>query len=87
MLRVMMDTPSANQLEFDGPAVYRIRVRGRVPATWSDRLGGMAISLETSEEGDPTTLLMGELRDQASLAGVLSTLYALHCPVLLVERL
>jgi len=72
---------------FDCRAVYRIRVQGTLDASWSDRLGGMAISLETSEEGDPTTLLMGELRDQASLAGVLSTLYALHCPVLLVERL
>jgi hypothetical protein len=30
---------------------------------------------------------VGELRDQASLAGVLKTLYELHCAVLLVERL
>jgi hypothetical protein len=47
----------------------------------------MTISHETSGEGPPTTTLVGEMRDQASLAGVLSTLYELHCPVLLVERL
>jgi hypothetical protein len=47
----------------------------------------MTISHETSGQGPPTTTLMGELRDQASLAGVLSMLYELHCPVLLVERL
>jgi len=47
----------------------------------------MTISHETSGEGLPTTALVGELRDQASLAGVLSMLYELHCPVLLVERL
>ena len=29
MLNLMSNTLSANDLEFDGPAVYRIRVRGR----------------------------------------------------------
>lgn len=72
---------------FDRQAVYRIRVEGTLEASWSDRLGGMTISHETSGEGPPTTTLVGELRDQASLAGVLSMLYELHCPVLLVERL
>jgi hypothetical protein len=47
----------------------------------------MTISTVTSGKGPPTTTLVGELRDQASLAGVLSMLYELHCPVLLVERL
>jgi len=78
---------SAHNFAFDSRAVYRIRVEGRLDASWSDRLAGMTISLETSGEGPPTTTLVGELRDQASLAGVLSTLYELHCPVLLVERL
>ena len=87
MLRVMMDTPSANQLEFDGPAVYRIRVRGRVPATWSDRLGGMAITVFSSDTGPRVTSLVGELNDQADLAGVLNALYGLHLPVLSVECL
>jgi hypothetical protein len=32
------------------------------------------------------TTLRGELGDQASLAGVLNTLYELHLTVLLVER-
>ena len=77
----------AHTFAFDRQAVYLIRVEGTLEASWSDRLGGMTISLETSGEGSPTTTLMGELRDQASLAGVLSTLYELHCPVLLVERL
>ena len=33
------------------------------------------------------TTLLGELADQAALAGVLNTLYELHLPVLSVERL
>ena len=33
------------------------------------------------------TTLVGELADQAALAGVLNTLFELHLPVLSVERL
>jgi hypothetical protein len=78
---------SVRSLAFDRQAVYRIRVEGSLQASWSGRLADMTISLGTSDEGIPTTTLLGELRDQASLAGVLKTLYELHCPVLLVQRL
>ena len=87
MLRVMMNTLSANDLEFDGPAVYRIRVHGRVPASWSSRLEGMAITVYSADTGPCVTSLVGELSDQADLAGVLNTLYGLHLPVLSVECL
>jgi hypothetical protein len=83
----MMDTLSSDDLEFDGPAVYRIRVRGRVPASWSSRLEGMAITLYSADTGLCVTSLIGELSDQADLAGVLNTLYGLHLPVLAVECL
>ena len=82
----MMDAPDSNGLTFDGPALYRIRVRGEVPARWSSRLEGMAITVQTST-GLPITTLTGELEDQASLTGVLRTLYELHLPVLSVECL
>jgi len=72
---------------FDREAVYRIRVEGGLQASWSERLGDMTISPAISDEGLPTATLVGELRDQASLAGVLKTLYELHCAVLSVERL
>ena len=78
---------SAHRFPFDRPAVYRICVEGYVEATWSDRLADMTISHARSGEGPPTTTLVGELRDQTSLAGVLNTLYELHCAVLLVERI
>ena len=78
---------SEHSFAFDRQAMYRIRVEGRLEESWSDRLAGMTISVETSSAGLPTTTLVGELCDQASLAGVLNTLYELHRPVLLVERL
>lgn len=53
----------------------------------SDFLGGMAIQIKSGETKFPITILNGELRDQAALAGVLNSLYELHLPVISVERL
>ena len=58
----------------DKPAVYRIKVRGVVPESWIDRLGGMEIVAVSSIE----TTLEGGLPDQAALRGVLDTLYELR---------
>jgi len=72
---------------FDSPATYRIGVQGRIPARWCDRMEGMTIAERSPEAGPSVTTLLGELADQAALAGVLNTLYELHLPVLSVERL
>lgn len=82
-----MNNPSANRVSFDGPAVYRIRVSGEVPARWSDRLAGMSITVEPADEGLLISTLTGNLEDQASLVGVLNLLYELQLPVLTVEYL
>ena len=67
----------------DKPAVYRIKVRGVVPKSCVDRLGGMVI---VSVNPDETTL-EGWLTDQAALSGVLDTLYQLRLPLLEVTCL
>ena len=78
---------SPSRSGFDSPAMYRIGVQGRIPARWCDRLEGMAITERSPEAESPVSTLLGELSDQAALAGVLNTLYELHLPVLSVERL
>ena len=79
----MMSDPKV--IEFAGPASYRIVVQGALSAEWSDRLGGLAIT--ASREGPVSrTTLVGLIRDQAALAGVLETLYGLHLPILRVEQ-
>ena len=67
----------------DKPAVYRIKVQGVVPESWTDRLGGMGIVSVTSA----ATTLEGRLPDQAALNGVLETLFELHLPLLEVSCL
>jgi hypothetical protein len=47
----------------------------------------MAITECSVDAEPPVTTLLGELADQAALEGVLDTLFALHLPVVSVERL
>jgi hypothetical protein len=71
----------------DTPATYRIRVRGYLDSSWSDRLGGLTIT-PTSQGDEPVeTTLYGQVVDQAALAGLLSALYDLHLPLVSVEYL
>jgi hypothetical protein len=78
---------STSRSGFDCPATYRIGVQGHIPARWCDRLEGMTITECSPEAELAVTTLLGELADQAALAGVLNTLYELHLPVLSVQRL
>jgi hypothetical protein len=83
----MMTQPPSEQFTFDAPAVYQIRVQGRLKESWSECLEGMTISVIALEARPLVTTLEGELSDQAALAGVLNTLYELHLPVLEVRCL
>jgi len=71
-------------LTMDDPAIYRIRVRGKLNDSWSEKLGGLRV--ETSNE-TAMTVLTGPLPDQAALSGILNTLYNLQFPVISVEYL
>jgi hypothetical protein len=75
------------ELNLDTPATYKIRVKGYLDSTWSDRLGGLAITSTSEDDGSTVTTLHGQLLDQAALAGVLSALYNLQLPLLSVECL
>lgn len=68
------------------PAVYRVRVQGRVPLDWSMRLMGMNITTSDNDDEDSSTLV-GRLPDQSALSGLLNTLYEKQYPVLSVECL
>ena len=42
--------------KMSGPAIYKIRVRGHLDDTWSDRLGGMQISESRGTDGQPESV-------------------------------
>ena len=69
------------------PANYRITVEGYLDDSWSDCVGGMTISATRQAEQAAVTTLVGQVRDQAELFGLLNTLYELHLPLLSVKNL
>ena len=79
--------PTNEGLTLDSTAAYRIRIQGYLDNSWSDRMSGVAIGVQSRPNETPVTVLMGEFRDQAALSGVLNTLYDLGLPLLSVECL
>jgi hypothetical protein len=69
----------------DQPAIYRIRVKGRLSEGWEGYFENMEVSQETNTEGSAVTLLTGELADQAALQGTLQKLYTLGFALISVE--
>jgi hypothetical protein len=67
--------------------MFRIRIDGELDESWSERLGAMKVTVERFSYKKPVTVLLGRLRDQAALAGVMNTLYDLNLEVLSVESL
>jgi hypothetical protein len=59
----------------------RIRVKGHLGPSWSNRLAGLRIA----HEDGGTSLLSGPLPDQAALHGVLLQLVRMGLPLLALE--
>ena len=83
----MLNQPSQNAPLFDLPATYQITVQGKIDPNSVELMDGMSVQQTALQTGHTISILEGELRDQAALAGVLNTLYELHLSVLMVMRL
>lgn len=65
------------------PQAYRIRIAGRLGPRWSAWLGGLGL-----EQGPgASTTLVGAVRDQAALHGLLARIRDLGLELISVERL
>jgi hypothetical protein len=69
------------------PALYEIRVRGKLGRHWSDWCGGLSFSSEEMEDGALVTTLTGMVADQAALRGILAKLWDLGLTLLSVRRI
>ena len=69
------------------PATYRITVEGYLDDRWSDCMGGMTINTTHHTDQGAMTTLVGRVRDQAELFGMLNTLYELHLPLISVKNI
>jgi hypothetical protein len=71
------------KLSLDRPATYQIIVPGQLNERWSDWAGGMAVTVESQDDGPPVTTLICTF-DQAALQGLLRRLYSLGLPLISV---
>jgi len=83
----MITAESGHDLKFNSSSRYRICVKGFLDDSWAERFSGMHISNETSGQIAPLTTLVGTLKDQTELVGVLNSLYEMHLPFVSVELL
>jgi len=81
----MTETSISKGFLISHPAVYRIRVLGRMDPKWSGYLQGMTVSVFEAKEQEVFTELLGRLADQAALMGVLQLLYNRNIPLFSVE--
>jgi hypothetical protein len=81
----MTQNSNGKHIKLWTPAIYRIEVEGHLAESWSDRLAGMRITACKRADQTTVTILVGRLRDQAELSGVLNSLYGLHLPILKAE--
>ena len=76
-----------DRLAFDEPASYRICILGVLEESWSDYLGGLAITGAAGPDGQAMTVLAGELADQVALSSVLQGLHRMGFTLLSVEKM
>jgi len=81
----MTNNSNEKHIKLWTPADYRIEVEGLLAESWSERLAGMRITARKRLDQTTVTTLVGRLKDQAELSGVLNSLYNLHRPILKVE--
>ena len=79
--------PVGEDLTMQGPATYRIIVKGKLDPSLSIQLAGMSITKRDSADGGLETILVGRLEDQAELSSVLNALYDLRLPVVSADCL
>ncbi len=65
------------------PTTYEIRVEGQVDELWKEWFEGMRIDYKNDAE----TILLGELKDQTALHGVLDRIRDLGLVLISVERI
>jgi len=82
-----MNTEKKTGLNFKKAAVYKIVVQGMLAESLSDSYRGMQISVERIKGKVIFSTLVGEIRDQSALSGILNALYDSHLTVISVNML
>lgn len=76
-------------LSHDSKAYYSIHLQGVLDQSWADQFGDLKVlTFPTSDaQRPPVTTIVGEVIDQAALAGFLNLVYDLGMPLISVTYL
>ncbi len=74
----MNDTPDGHQ---DSPGRCEIRLKGHLAARWAAWFDGLTLT----HHGDGTTIILGQVADQAALYGLLQKIRDLGLPLISVN--
>ena len=77
----------SSEYHFKRPAIYQIKIQGDLGENWSDKLGGMQVTVERRNKKKPVSILIGKVRDQSALAGILNALYELNMFIITIDVL
>ena len=69
-------------INFTKATVYKIVVKGSIDEELSERLLGLQVNIEEKDGKKQITSLIGKIRDQAALSGILNTLWEMHIAVI-----
>ena len=75
------------ELNFKKAAIYKIKVLGLIEDSSSDRYRGMQLTVERTKGNKIFSMLVGEIRDQSALSGILKDLYESHLTVISIDML
>jgi hypothetical protein len=70
----------------DDPALYEIRLQGRLHERWLAWFDGMTLTSSAGSEVAGVTILRGPVADQAALHGMLTRLRDVGMPLISVAR-
>ncbi|MDX2454407.1 hypothetical protein [Desulfosarcina sp.] len=83
----MANSYDGKKLKLWTPATYRIELDGEVGERFRDSFSGLRITTLQRKDQSTVTTLVGRMRDQAELTGLLNSLHDLHLPIISVQIL
>lgn len=76
-------------LSLDDGAYYSIQIQGVLDQDWAEQFGELQVYITQPQKTSRTvvTTIVGRVRDQAALAGLLNLAYSMQLPLLSVSYL
>ena len=76
-----------NEINFTGPAIYKIVIMGELEQQTAEQYWGMKITRSKKEGNKTITTMIGMINDQSELSGILISLHDMHFTVISVNML